>query len=101
VANTGQREAAAAAETLPKCGRKTNRRLDAKVERPDFISLMEKQGGGTHKDDLSSDEIHANASLLIIGGGDRTATILTGIANHLLQNPTSLRRLTDDLRSGF
>ncbi|KEF59531.1 uncharacterized protein A1O9_04375 [Exophiala aquamarina CBS 119918] len=58
-----------------------NRCLELKVKRPDFISSM--------------------GSLLIIVDSETTGTVFAGITNHLLQAPTSLRRLSDELRSCF
>lgn len=79
---------------------KTNRRLESNIERPDIISLIERRDENG-KEGLSLGEIQANAALLIIAGSETTVTVLTGITNHLVQNPPSLARLTDELRGSF
>lgn len=79
---------------------KTNRRLNSAVERPDIISMMQRQIGDS-KEGLSYDEIQANTTLLIIAGSETTVTVLTGITNQLLLNHSSLEKLTDELRGNF
>ncbi|KAK7525878.1 cytochrome P450 [Phyllosticta citriasiana] len=79
------------------------KRLSTQTDRPDFWTLVlngKKQGadGGLP---LSLGEMHANASLFMIGGTETTATLLSGALYLLLTNPACLRRLTDEVRSAF
>lgn len=42
-----------------------------------------------------------NCGVLIIGGSETTATLLSGVTYLLLQNPESLRKLAEEVRSSF
>ena len=48
---------------------------------------------------MSRPEIIANSSVLIVAGSETTATLLSGATYYLLQNPTKLARLQDEVRS--
>ena len=50
---------------------------------------------------MSLAEIESNASLLLIGGSETTATLLSGVTYYLLTNPHTLSRLTAEVRSAF
>ncbi|KAK8241093.1 cytochrome P450 46A1 [Phyllosticta capitalensis] len=80
-----------------------SKRLATHTDRPDFWTLVldgKKQGadGGLP---LSLGEMHANASLFMIGGTETSATLLSGALYLLLTNPECLRRLTDEVRGAF
>lgn len=47
------------------------------------------------------DRLEANGTILLIGGSETTATLLSGITYLLLQNPEVLTRLTEEVRSSF
>ena len=47
------------------------------------------------------DKLQANCSLLIIGGSETTATLLSGVTYYLLTNPEAMRKLTAEIRSSF
>jgi cytochrome P450 len=47
------------------------------------------------------EKLQANSSILIIGGSETTATLLSGVTYFLLTNPNTLQRLTDEVRSAF
>lgn len=47
------------------------------------------------------EKLQANSSILIIGGSETTATLLSGVTFFLLTNPDALRKLTDEVRSAF
>ncbi|KAH8423012.1 uncharacterized protein LDX57_000768 [Aspergillus melleus] len=47
------------------------------------------------------DRLEANGTILLIGGSETTATLLSGITYLLLQNPEVLARLTEEVRSSF
>lgn len=74
------------------------RRMELGEDRPDLIEGLLKK-----KDEwnLDLDKLEANASLLIIGGSETTATLLSGVTYLLLMNPSALHRLTEEVRSAF
>ncbi|KAK8182868.1 cytochrome P450 [Phyllosticta citribraziliensis] len=79
------------------------KRLSTKTDRPDFWTLVldGKKQGADGGPPLSLGEMHANASLFMIGGTETTATLLSGALYLLLANPGCLRRLTDEVRGAF
>lgn len=46
-------------------------------------------------------KLQANASILIIGGSETTATLLSGVTFLLLTRPDALRTLTEEVRSAY
>jgi cytochrome P450 len=78
---------------------KVNKRLEQKTERPDLLGLMFK-----HKEDgaeMTMDQLYANADLLMIAGTETTATSLSGLLWHLLDNKPVMERLTKEIRTAF
>ncbi|KAL0933736.1 cytochrome p450 [Colletotrichum truncatum] len=77
---------------------KLQRRMELGQDRPDLIEGFLKK-----KDDwnMTFDKLKANASILIIGGSETTATLLSGVTYFLLMNPEALRKLTEEVRSTF
>ncbi|KAF2136205.1 uncharacterized protein K452DRAFT_322568 [Aplosporella prunicola CBS 121167] len=87
---------------------KVDRRLKLGSERPDFISAMLKNGLTEGKGDyrngklvMSRAEIHSNAFLLIVGGSETSATLLSGCIYYLCQNRAILNRLSTEIRTAF
>ncbi|KAI9041494.1 cytochrome P450 [Aspergillus affinis] len=77
---------------------KLRERMQAGNERDDLIEgLLRKQD----ELDLNMDRLEANGTILLIGGSETTATLLSGITYLLLQNPEVLARLTKEVRSSF
>ena len=76
-------------------------RIDKGVmeERKDFISYILRNRD--EKNLVSDREIAANCNILILAGSETTATALSGLTWHLLINPETLRRCTDEVRSAF
>jgi cytochrome P450 len=74
------------------------KRMELGQDRPDLIEGLLKK-----KDEwnLDLDKLEANASLLIIGGSETTATLLSGVTYLLLMNQSALDRLTEEVRSAF
>ncbi|PQE32686.1 cytochrome p450 protein [Rutstroemia sp. NJR-2017a WRK4] len=78
---------------------KVDRRMAIETDRPDFMTYILKQkdaAGG-----MTLGEIHENANILILAGSETTASLLNGLTYFLLQNPTTLKLLTMELRSRF
>ncbi|GKZ48520.1 hypothetical protein AbraIFM66951_000592 [Aspergillus brasiliensis] len=74
------------------------RRLSIAEDRPDLINnlLKKKEELG-----LTIDHLIANAEILIIGGSETTASLLSGVTYFLLENPEAYRTLRDEVRSSF
>ncbi|KXG47021.1 Cytochrome P450 [Penicillium griseofulvum] len=77
---------------------KVHRRLEAKVERPDFMSYILR-----YNDDRSMTirEMEANAALLILAGSETTASLLSGFTYYIMANPPAYRKLMDEIRTSF
>ncbi|OAX77264.1 hypothetical protein ACJ72_08440 [Emergomyces africanus] len=75
---------------------KVERRLNSTVERPDFLSHLQKS-----KHQLSQAEIVTNSSTLVFAGSHTLQTAITGILFHLLRNPESLAKVTEEVRTSF
>ncbi|KAH8820182.1 cytochrome P450 [Xylogone sp. PMI_703] len=50
---------------------------------------------------LDVDKLVANAEILIIGGSETTATLLSGVTFYILQNPHVLSKLVEEVRTTF
>ncbi|PWY68832.1 cytochrome P450 [Aspergillus eucalypticola CBS 122712] len=74
------------------------RRLAITEDRPDLINTLLKK-----KEDLGlgMDHLIANAEILIIGGSETTAFLLSGVTYFLLENPGAHQNLRDEVRSTF
>ncbi|KAI9665460.1 MAG: hypothetical protein M1831_001602 [Alyxoria varia] len=79
-------------------GEKMDRRLANPEDRKDFTSYMVK-----HNDEkgLSTAELRAMATTLIIAGSETSATLLTGVTYHMLKRPSVYERLTKEIRDKF
>lgn len=55
----------------------------------------------TSKQGLTLDKLEANSNILLIGGSETTATLLSGVTYLLVTNPKALARLVDEVRSSF
>ncbi|KAJ5974338.1 hypothetical protein N7481_011548 [Penicillium waksmanii] len=87
---------------------KVDRRLEANISRPDFISAILKNGLSEKKGPycdgekiMSRAEIHSNAFILIIAGSETAATCVTGCIYYLCMYPQTLTRLVNEIRSSF
>ncbi|OQE46305.1 hypothetical protein PENCOP_c001G00493 [Penicillium coprophilum] len=77
---------------------KMMRRMEKEEGRPDLIEgLLRKRG----ELNLSIDELIANAEILIIGGSETTASLLSGATYLLLTNPTAYEKLKEEVRTVF
>lgn len=77
---------------------KLSRRMEAGKERPDLVEglLQKREEWG-----LTMEKLQANSSILIIGGSETTATLLSGVTFLLLTNRPALERLTAEIRVKF
>jgi len=67
-------------------------------ERGDFLSHILKHEDGQA---LSQAELHSMSTILIIGGSETTATLLSAATYNLLANPRTYRKLANEIRSSF
>jgi cytochrome P450 len=77
---------------------KVKRRVDVGTDRPDFLSFILR-----HKDEsrMSYVELEANSEILIIAGGETTATALSGATYYLLKTPRVMEKLVREVRGKF
>ncbi|KAL8687368.1 MAG: hypothetical protein Q9218_006439 [Villophora microphyllina] len=76
-----------------------NKRLDTTSERPDFMTPFMKNNVAFKN--MSREEILSTFNFIIVGGAETSATVLTGIFNHLSHNESVMRRLAQEIRSAF
>ncbi|KAK0624940.1 cytochrome P450 [Bombardia bombarda] len=74
------------------------RRMESGQERPDLVEGLLKRADEWG---LTLDKLQTNSAILIIGGSETTATLLSGVTFLLLTNPTALATLTAEVRSAF
>ncbi|TGO36465.1 hypothetical protein BHYA_0124g00260 [Botrytis hyacinthi] len=78
---------------------KINRRLEREISRPDISSLIKRDEDA--KEGLTIQELQAAASVIIVAGSETTVSVLSGITNHLVNNPLKLTFLTSEIREKF
>jgi cytochrome P450 len=78
-----------------------NRRLDLKIERPDFLTPFMKDN--TDYENMSPGEFESTFAILIVAGSEATSTTLCGIPNHLVQpkNKAVLQKLVTEIRGSL
>lgn len=76
-----------------------NKRLAMKTNRADIMSYIIKNNGA--KGGMSVEEIQANSYVIIIGGSETTATLLSGCVYFLVTHPAVYQKLKDEVRGGF
>jgi cytochrome P450 len=77
---------------------RVDRRLEKKEARPDIWGLVLARDDETG---LSKQEMYKNAGLFMLAGTETTATLLSGLTFHLLQNPARMQKLVTEIRSSF
>ena len=75
------------------------RRLEMKTDRPDFMTPFLRNNANFEH--MSRDEILSTFNFILVGGSETTATVLTGIFNHLCKNERILKRLCTEIRSRY
>jgi cytochrome P450 len=65
------------------------------LTRPSYVLKHNDERGMTRA------EMNANSSILIMAGSETSATLLSGLVYHLLQNPIWMTKLQDEVRSTF
>lgn len=77
------------------------RQLSLKTNRPDFLTPFMKDN--PNFENMSVEEIESTFSILIVAGSETTATVLSGIINHLVKtaNKRVLQALVSEIRTAF
>ncbi|KAK3689396.1 cytochrome P450 [Podospora appendiculata] len=85
-------------ELMEKTKVKLRRRMESTKERPDLVEGLLKK-----RDEwgLTLDKLQTNSSILIIGGSETTATLLSGVTFLLLTHPAAMEKLTAEIRGSF
>ncbi|GAB1317909.1 Trichothecene C-15 hydroxylase [Madurella fahalii] len=80
---------------------KLRRRMEAAKagkERADLVEGMLKRADEWG---LTLEKLQANSAILIIGGSETTATLLSGVTFYLLTNKEAMKKLTAEIRGAF
>jgi cytochrome P450 len=90
-------------EALTIGGQFTRERVDHRIasstDRLDFLGHILRHDG--KETEMSRSEIEATSSILVLGGSDTTATLLSGTVYYLLQNPHVKQKLVAEIRDAF
>ncbi|KAI1381694.1 benzoate 4-monooxygenase cytochrome P450 [Hypoxylon crocopeplum] len=80
------------------CEATIRRRIEKDTDRKDFMTrIIEERDPKV----VSDKQLAAHASDLVIAGSDTTASSLSSVIYHLLQNPSTLAKLADEVRDTF
>ncbi|KAK7513101.1 isotrichodermin C-15 hydroxylase [Phyllosticta citriasiana] len=77
---------------------KVTKRLNTETDRPDFITLVQKQ---PESKAVTRDELDANAGVFLTAGSETTATTLSGTTYLLLNNPEKMKKVVKEVRETF
>lgn len=78
---------------------RVDHRMASATDRLDFLAHILRQDGKQRE--MSRAEIEATSQLLILGGSDTTATLLSGTVWYLLQNSPVRQKLVVEIRGAF
>jgi cytochrome P450 len=78
---------------------KITKRIELGTTRPDFITPMLKNNNNGKG--LTPAEIRANMGLMIVAGSESVVTVTCGAIYYMLKNPSTMRKLVDEIRSAF
>jgi cytochrome P450 len=78
---------------------KVHRRMKMDTKRKDFMSYI--LGNNDKESGMSLAEIEADAYVLIIGGSETTATLLSGCVYYLCTHPEVMEKLATEIRSSY
>ncbi|KAK0710478.1 cytochrome P450 [Apiosordaria backusii] len=77
---------------------KLKKRMEGGKDRSDLIEGLLKKADEWG---LTLQKLQANSAILIIGGSETTATLLSGVTFLLMTNPDALKKLTAEIRGAF
>lgn len=74
-------------------------RTSSEVNRTDYLSHA--LNHRSDKDAMTSEEIEATSVILVLGGSETSATLLSGAIYYLLTHPPIMNKLVSEIRSAF
>ena len=77
---------------------RVRRRIDSPRDRPDFMSYFLRQA---EKEQLSKAVVEAQASVIILAGGETSAVALTAAIYYVTSNDEIYKKLCEEVRSAF
>ncbi|KAK3998014.1 Isotrichodermin C-15 hydroxylase [Cladorrhinum sp. PSN332] len=77
---------------------KLKRRMEKGEERPDLVEGLLRKADEWG---LTLEKLQANSAILIIGGSETTATLLSGVTYLLMTNPEAMKKLAAEIRGAF
>lgn len=89
------------AENLRYNEAKIEDRIQLGTNRGDFWDRVIEQSDFEKGTGMTKPEMVANASILILGGSETTATLLSGTTYLLCKHPEIMKKLNDEVRSAF
>ncbi|EXJ61603.1 hypothetical protein A1O7_02031 [Cladophialophora yegresii CBS 114405] len=78
---------------------KSEKAGDGEKKTPDIVGLMLREMKDGNR--LTEKEVTANSILIVGGGAETTSSCLSGTFYHLLKTPRVLKKLQQEIRSGF
>lgn len=79
-----------------------DQRFSKQVSHPsDIIAHITSANEASSSHYMSRSEIEINSLSLIVAGSESVTTVLTGVTNYLLRNPTKLQILIKEIRSSY
>ncbi|KAK9414560.1 hypothetical protein SUNI508_11133 [Seiridium unicorne] len=81
--------------------RMLNKRMSDPNDRGDFTGYMLQSLNGEDKRSVSFDEVHVNATLLVLAASETTGSLLCGLMFYVLVNDTVRSRLEEEIHSAF
>jgi len=78
---------------------RVDHRIASSTDRLDFLGHILRHDG--RETEMSRGEIEATSSILVLGGSETTATLLSGTVFYLLQNPHVKQKLIAEIRESF
>ena len=82
---------------------KIAQRLELGPTHQDMIShmLTPNKSSSSTEFQMSLSEVEINSMLIVVAGSESVTTVLTGITNYLLRDPSKLQALVHEIRSSF
>ncbi|KAI2473577.1 putative toxin biosynthesis cytochrome P450 monooxygenase [Annulohypoxylon bovei var. microspora] len=78
-----------------------DRRLQTATSRPDFTTLILREGRKGEPSLLENGEIYPTSAQILLAGSETVATALSGCIFLLLRNPDTMAKLKQEIRSEF
>ncbi|KAI1209042.1 cytochrome P450 [Annulohypoxylon truncatum] len=78
-----------------------DRRLQTMTSRPDFMTLILREGKKGDSSLLRNGEIYPTAAQILLAGSETVATALSGCVFLLLRHPDVMAKLKQEIRTGF